>query len=164
MITKLTVKNFKNLREATIPLDERVVFAGPNNYGKTTAIQALTLWQLARTRGREKRGDNPKSKAKMRTGVPITRRELTVAPVREMRLLWNDCNVMGAENRKVLVEILVEGVSRGKQWRFGMELEYQGPEMFYCRPMRNSALCTCHHWRAFAGTRKSWRKGLLACV
>ncbi|NQT83767.1 AAA family ATPase [bacterium] len=136
MITSVTVRNFKFLKEATIPLGERIVLAGPNNSGKTTAIQALTMWQLALNRWREKRGDNPKSKAKMRTGVPITRRELTVAPTREMRLLWNDCNVMSAGNRKLLVEILVEGVTRGNDWKFGMELEYQGPEMLYCRPMR----------------------------
>lgn len=139
MITKVTIKNFKRFESVTVPLGETVVLAGPNNSGKTTAIQALTVWRLVLTRWLEKRGDNPRSKARQRVGVPITRPDMTAVPVREVRLLWHGCDVLGETNRPRLIEILVDGTSSGRNWQFGMELQYQGPEMLYCRPMRINA-------------------------
>jgi predicted ATPase len=139
MIQSVTIRNFKRLEDVTIPLGERIVFAGPNNCGKTSAIQALGMWRLALDRWLEKRADNPRSKAKTRTtrhyGVAITRRELTVSPTRETRLLWHNCAVMGSGKERYRIEILAKGVSHDKPWEFGMELDYQGPEMLYCRPM-----------------------------
>ena len=44
MLTKLTVRNFKRFEEVEIELGNPVVFVGPNNSGKTTAMQALALW------------------------------------------------------------------------------------------------------------------------
>ena len=136
MITNITIKNFKRFETITVPLGETVVFAGPNNSGKTTAIQALTVWRLALNRWLEKRERSPRSKARQRVGVPITRPDMTAVPVREVRLLWHGCDVLGEGNKPRLIEILVEGIQGGKAWRFGMELQYQGPEMLYCRPMR----------------------------
>ena len=64
MLTRLRVRNFKMLEELDIELGDRVVFIGPNNSGKTTAMQALALWDaglrawLDRTerRGNSRRG------------------------------------------------------------------------------------------------------------
>ena len=45
MLTKITIRNFKVFGdEVEIPLDNGVVFIGPNNAGKTSALQALALW------------------------------------------------------------------------------------------------------------------------
>jgi predicted ATPase len=44
MLTRLQVKNFKRLAKLDIELGKTVVFIGPNNSGKTTALQALALW------------------------------------------------------------------------------------------------------------------------
>ena len=41
MLTKLTIKNFKRFDQAEIELGKSVVLIGPNNSGKTTALQAL---------------------------------------------------------------------------------------------------------------------------
>ncbi len=43
MLTRLLVRNFKGFSEIDIPLGHPVVFIRPNNSGKTTALQALTL-------------------------------------------------------------------------------------------------------------------------
>jgi hypothetical protein len=137
MITQVTIRNFKRFDDATIPLDDTIVFAGPNNAGKTTAIQALTVWRLALTRWLEKR-DTARGRARQRVGAPITRPGMTAVPVREMRSLWHDLEVMGGANRQQLIEILVHGITRGQEWQCGIELQYQGPEMVYCRPMRVS--------------------------
>jgi hypothetical protein len=138
MITSVTIRRFKRFEDVTIPLGETIVLAGPNNSGKTTAIQALGVWQLALARWLDKRGENTKSKAKQRTGVPITRPDMIAVPVRQVRLLWRNCDVLTSTNQPRLIEILVAGSTKGKDWQFGMELQYQGPEMFYCRPMRVS--------------------------
>lgn len=41
MITRFTIRNFKRLQDATLDLGSAAVFIGPNNSGKTTALQAL---------------------------------------------------------------------------------------------------------------------------
>ena len=46
MLTKLTIRNFKRFEEVEIELGSPVVFAGPNNSGKTSALQALALWDI----------------------------------------------------------------------------------------------------------------------
>ena len=56
MLTKLTIRNFKRFDSAEIELGNPVVLIGPNNSGKTTALQALALWDIGLRRWNEKRG------------------------------------------------------------------------------------------------------------
>ncbi len=44
MLTKLTIRNFKLFEEVEVPLGSGFVLVGPNNCGKTSVLQALTLW------------------------------------------------------------------------------------------------------------------------
>ena len=44
MIRKLEVRNFKRFKSASFDLDDRLVIVGPNNCGKTTLLQAISLW------------------------------------------------------------------------------------------------------------------------
>ena len=46
MLTKLIIGNFKRFGEVEIELGSPVVFIGPNNSGKTSAMQALALWDI----------------------------------------------------------------------------------------------------------------------
>ena len=55
MLTKLTVRNFKRFTNVEIELGSPVVFFGPNNSGKTSAMQALALWNIGLKRWNEKR-------------------------------------------------------------------------------------------------------------
>ena len=55
MLTQVTIRNFKRFDEVVIELGNPVVFIGPNNSGKTTALQALALWDLGLRRWNEKR-------------------------------------------------------------------------------------------------------------
>lgn len=76
-------------------MEEAVVFIGPNNSGKTTALQALTLWWFGVQKWIEKRGGGkPAKKAKgngsngvRRTGVPINRKDLFAIPVSQNKVL-----------------------------------------------------------------------------
>ncbi len=90
MLTKLTIRNFKGIDEAEIELGNPVVFVGPNDSGKTTALQALTLWDLGLRRWTEKRGDQAPSK---RPGVAVNRRDLVGVPVPTARQLWHELSL-----------------------------------------------------------------------
>ena len=61
MLTKIIVRNFKQFEDITVDLDDVVVFVGPNDSGKTTALQALLLWDLGLRRWRERWGMVPTS-------------------------------------------------------------------------------------------------------
>ena len=43
MLTSISVRNFKQFEDITVDLDDVVVFVGPNDSGKTTALQALSV-------------------------------------------------------------------------------------------------------------------------
>lgn len=139
MFTKLIVKNFKRLERAEILLAEAVVFIGPNNSGKTTALQALTLWDLGLHKWAEKRKD---STARERTGVTINRRDLFSIPIPSARLLWRDLHVRDIDRASekpktsnITFEITVEGISQGQPWSFGLEFDFANEESFYCRAL-----------------------------
>jgi predicted ATPase len=140
MLTKFTVRNFKLFDEIEIELGQRVVFIGPNNAGKTTALQALALWDLGAKRWLEKRGG--KTVPAERSGVTINRRDLIAVPVPAANLLWRNLHVRESsreegktKTRNVHVEIGVEGVDDGKAWICGLEFDYANEESFYCRPL-----------------------------
>lgn len=134
MLTRVTIRRFKRFDEQVIPLEGHVVFAGPNNSGKTSAIQALRLWALGLEKWHAARGGA--SKAKDRVGVPINLEEVVVFPLREMRLLWRDGELATAK-KPVFIEVLVEGQTGTIPWRCGLEFQYTDPTRFYVRPMKN---------------------------
>jgi hypothetical protein len=145
MITRLLVSNFKRLGTADIELAGNVVFIGPNNSGKSSALQALTLWDAGWRRWSEKRErkddeGNLLSTAKVRSGVTLNRRELHAIPVPSARLLWKDLHTHETsgvgptkKTNNVFITITVEGIHGNKPWRCGMEFYYANEESFYCR-------------------------------
>lgn len=138
MLTKLTIRNFKLFSEIEVELGERVVFIGPNNSGKTSALQAIALWDVGVKRWLEKRGSE-KIPAQ-RPAVTINRQDLLAIPVPSANLLWRDLHVREAERtegksrtRNVRIEIGVEGVNE-QIWECRLEFDYANPESIYCRP------------------------------
>lgn len=140
MLTKLTIRNFKLFDEVTLELGERVVLVGPNNAGKTSALQALALWDIGVKRWSEKRGagDVPEK----RPGVTINRRDLITVPVPTANLLWRDLHTQqssrGSGTQKIFIDVIAEGVSNGRAWTCGLEFYYANEESFYCRSLRQA--------------------------
>lgn len=140
MLTRLRIKGFKRLIDADIELGSTVVFIGPNNSGKTAALQALALWHIGLQRWSEKR----QGKAEERPGVAINRKDLISIPVPRANLLWHDMhtrNVSRTTDRKqetqnIRIDITVDGVTEDKPWSCGLEFDYANEESFYCRPLR----------------------------
>jgi ABC-type arginine transport system ATPase subunit len=141
MLTRLRVRNFKRL-EMDVELGRCVVLIGPNNSGKTTALQALTLWELGLHQWLAKRGG--KARAEKRPGVAINRRDLISIPVPSANLLWKDLHVRSVKStngktertRNIRIDIAVEGITEGQAWSCGLEFDYTNEESFVCRPIR----------------------------
>ena len=138
MLTKLRLRNFKLFDDVEIELADRVVFVGPNNSGKTSALQALALWSAGVRRWVERRGAG--NVPKERAGVTINRRDLIALSVPTANLLWRDLHVREGykdtgkqKTRNVLINIDVEGVDRGTMWTTSLEFDYANEESFYCR-------------------------------
>ena len=141
MLTRLRIKNFKRFPDADIELGPSVVFIGQNNSGKTTALQALALWDV----GLRKWNEEYKGKQvpPQRPGVTINRRDLVAIPVPRANLLWRNLHVRDVKKRNgkpltqnIRIDILVDGVKDGKAWSCGLEFDYANDESFYCRPLR----------------------------
>ena len=143
MLTKLTVRNFKRFGEVEIELGSPVVFIGPNNSGKTSAMQALALWDIGLKRWNEKRSG--KSTPEKRPGVAVNRRDLVAIPIPDANLLWRAMHVRDVRRvdgrqttSNIRIDLIVEGVTNDKAWVCGLEFDYANEESFYCRPLRRS--------------------------
>lgn len=143
MLTKITIRNFKRFGEVEIELGSPVVFIGPNNSGKTSAMQALALWDIGLKRWNEKRAG--KSAPERRPGVTVNRRDLLAIPVPSAALLWRELRVRNVQRvdgrtqtENVRIDLTVEGVTHDKAWVCGLEFDYANEESFYCRPLRLS--------------------------
>ena len=162
MLTRLAIRNFKRFEEVEIELGSPVVFVGPNNSGKTSALQALALWRIGLKRWNERRAG--RAAPEKRPGVTVNRRDLVAVPVPNANLLWHDLHVRDVSNAggrqrtaNVRIEIAVDGVTLGsgtlgsvepggvelgsttrRGWTCGLEFDYANEESFYCRPLRMS--------------------------
>ena len=140
MITKLIIKNFKLFHHVEIELGNPVVFIGPNNSGKTSALQVLALWDIGLKRWLEKRkgAETPKK----RSGVTINRRDLISLPVPDANLLWHKLHVRDVqkkngkqETKNIRIDVIVEGITNERLWKCGLEFDYSNSESLYCRPL-----------------------------
>ncbi len=129
----LELENFKRFSgKQRIELDHPAVLIGPNNCGKTSAIQAIALWSQAVKVWVE---ESETSKAKTRTGKPINRLNLLQVPVPKTRYFWHDMKVSGNKVR----------IALGFQYRerivpIAMELSHHASdELIYCAPTAQTA-------------------------
>ncbi len=141
MLTRLTVRNFKRFGELVVDLGNPVIFIGPNNSGKTSAMQALALWDVGLKRWNERRGG--RKTPEKRPGVTVNRRDLVSIPVPEANLLWRNLRVRDVRTvdgrqrtSNIRIDIVVDGVTDDRAWTCGLEFDYANEESFYCRPLR----------------------------
>lgn len=141
MITRIRIKNFKRFDDVDIELGSTVVLIGPNNAGKTTLLQALALWDIGLRRWNEKHKE--RGSPEKRPGVTINRNDLISIPVPDANLLWRDLHVRGREilggkngTKNIRIDIIVDGITEGKNWSCGFEFDYANAESFFCRPLR----------------------------
>lgn len=148
MIHTVRVKYFKIFKDETFDISGTVVLAGPNNSGKSTVLQAIAVWNLARQKWMATRipesGARPKKIiAKKRAGVPILRKEFTAIPLREMNLLWtnrftsflkHETEGLYKPGKPRHVEIELIGSDLQGEWKLAFEFTYGGTELVYVKP------------------------------
>lgn len=138
MITQLTLRNFKSVREQAYAFTAFDLLVGRNNSGKSTVLQALAIWQFCVEEfHRAKRSGN--------TGIQIVLPNFTALPVPEFNLLWKDRTdrtypTDGATGKKkqtfILIEISLSWTDgSGASQSFGVELRYHSPQTVYAIPM-----------------------------
>ena len=140
MITRLEIRNFKRLSDVSIGLDGTVVFVGPNNTGKTSALQALSLWDFGLRSWLEHYPDSEKVPSK-RPGITLNRKDLFAIPTPNIRNLWDNLHVRETtrvdgkpSTSNVKIAVIVDGVTEGRVWRCGFEFDYATAESCYCKP------------------------------
>ena len=127
----LEVENFMRFGERQrIELDHPAVLVGPNNSGKTAAVQAIALWSQAVRTWFDAKGESP---PKQRPATPLNRLNVTSVPVPSTRCFWHDMVVRSGVRP---VEVTIEaGVRReGRVDRVEMTFQNRGDDIVYCRP------------------------------
>jgi len=144
MLTHIRIRNFKRFEDVEFDLGQAAVLIGPNNSGKTTALQALVLWEIGLRRWNEKYGS--RKSPEERPGVTINRRDLAAIPIPYANLLWRALHVRSIAGRgtgqqqtqNIRIDITVDGITDGQVWSCGLEFDFANEESFYCRPLRLS--------------------------
>lgn len=142
MITKLTLRNFKNVGEQVYEFTQFDLLVGRNNSGKSTVLQALAIWQFCID-------EFHRSKRSGTKGIQVVLPNFTALPLPEFNLLWKNRTdrhwplkeVDGVSKKKqeyILIGIRVEWqVEAGETDSFGIELRYHSPQTIYAIPSDN---------------------------
>lgn len=127
----IEIQNFKRFGERQrIELGHPAVLIGPNNCGKTSAIQALALWSQAVQTWYDARKT---SSAKERTATSMNRLNIVAVPVQRTRFFWHNTQVRTGSKDIPLV-ITVGVVFKGEVRALPMRFRNQGDELIYCTP------------------------------
>jgi hypothetical protein len=127
----LEIENFKRFGDKQrIELSHPAVLIGPNNCGKTSAIQALALWSQAVKTWYDVRKD---SSAKERTATALNRLSIVAVPVQRTRFFWHNTNVRTG-TKDILLTITVGIEFNGQVVSLPMRFRNQGDELVYCTP------------------------------
>lgn len=136
MITKLTVRNFKNIGEQTYNFLKFDLLVGPNNCGKSTILQALAIWQFCID-------EFHRSDRTGKRGMQVILPNFTALPVPEFNLLWKDRTdrkwpLVGNKKQQqyILIDIIVEWHGKdGNPYSFEVRLRYSSPQTIYAIPL-----------------------------
>ena len=127
----LEIENFKRFGDRQrIELDHPTVLIGPNNCGKTTAIQAIALWSQAVKTWFESKGNAP---PKERTSTSLNRLSLVSVPVQRTRYFWHN-TVVRKRNADIPLVITLGVLHENKVEPVTMRFRNQGEELIYCTP------------------------------
>jgi len=127
----LEIENFKRFgNKQRIELDHPAVLIGPNNCGKTSAIQALALWSQALQTWYDMRKD---SAAKERTAAPLNRLSIVAVPVQRIRFFWHN-TVVRADREDITLTLTVGVEFKGQVHSVPMRFRSRGDEVVYCTP------------------------------
>jgi AAA ATPase domain len=135
MITRLTLRNFKNVGEQSYDFTRFDLLVGRNNSGKSTVLQALAIWQYCVEEFHRSNRHGAK-------GIQVVLPNFTALPVQEFNLLWKDRTdrpypvIDGTKKQEfILIQIMAKWqIAPEKTEVFGVELRYHSPQTIYAIP------------------------------
>lgn len=138
MIHKLILKNFKRIKEETFDFNSFDLLVGANNSGKSTALQALAIWQYCVDQFKL-------TKKKGSRGIQVVLPNFTALPLPEFNLLWTDrtdreyiddrSKQRGKAQSYIYIEIDVYWKTEQKEERnFCVQMRYQSPQAVFAIP------------------------------
>ena len=126
MIEALRIRGFKRFGEVEFRFPGPVVLAGPNDSGKTTALQAIAAWVFALRTWRSLNEFNPR-RGFMKAS--IVRPLFAPVPLQSFHQLWKDREYTG------VVEIEVR---HRDGWTVAMEFHPDTADQVFVRPRRGA--------------------------
>lgn len=135
----LEIENFKRFgNKQRIELEHPAVLIGPNNCGKTSAIQALALWsQAVRTWFDVRKSTS----ATERPATALNRLSIVAVPVQRTRFFWHNTEVRTG-NKDISMTITVGIEFLGQIVPLSMRFRNQGNDLVYCSPDEKAAADT----------------------
>jgi hypothetical protein len=103
-------------------------------------LQAISTWNLALQRRLAEHAES--SRAKQRTGVPVSRNDFTAIPLREMNLVWFERDTAYRKGEKEGVDAgqpklsaitLFGRGAQGAEWNLAVTLRYANKEQIYIK-------------------------------
>lgn len=127
MINKLVLKNFKRIKEEIFEFNNFDLIVGANNGGKSTALQALAIWQYCVDHF-------ALSKRKGSRGIQVVLPNFTALPLPEFNLLWTD-KISQASSNPIYIEIDVHWKDEeNHDQNFCVQMRYQSPQAVFAIP------------------------------
>ncbi len=127
----LEIRNFKRFGDRIrIELDHPAVLVGPNNCGKTTALQAVALWSQAVRTWFDRKGRAP---PRERTATGLNRLGVVAVPVRSTRDYWHNMAVRTG-NQNIPLEITAGVLHDNQVKSVAMRFRCHGDDLVYCTP------------------------------
>ncbi len=127
----LELQNFKRFGDQQrIELDHPTVLIGPNNCGKTTAIQAIALWSQAVKTWIDKKG---KTTSRQRTATSLNRLNIVSVPVQRTRYFWHNA-AAPTVNEPIPLQITLGVWHENRVEPVTMRFRNQGDDLVYCTP------------------------------
>lgn len=121
------IENFKRYGDIQrIELDHPAVLIGPNNCGKTSALQAIALWSIGLRTWRQ---ESENSKAEKRKGKALNRLGILSVPVPKTRHFWHD--LRATNDLRITVAVDVSGQPVPVTMSF---THHSSDEIVYCQP------------------------------
>lgn len=137
MIHKLRLKNFKKIQDEIFIFNNFNIIVGANNSGKSTALQALAIWQYCIDQFKLA----PKTGVR---GIQIVLPNFTALPLPEFNLLWRDkidriYSKKEETNKKEQIYIYIEidvywKNEEGEEKNFCVTMRYQSPQAVFAIP------------------------------
>ena len=143
----LEIQNFKRFgAKQRIELDHPAVLTGPNNSGKTTAVQAIALWSQAVKTWVGTKGKAPSTEP---ISTSLNRLRIASVPVQRTRELWHNMEVRTG-NQEIPLLITLGVLHESAVVPVTMRFRNHGDDLVYCTPdeaslARPEVLATAAH-------------------